>query len=153
MLAVASKGIIISFNAKIDAGAKKQAEAEGVEIRQYRIIYNLIEDVEKALKGMLAPVFKDVVDGHAEVRQVFKVSRQDNIAGCYVRDGAVARNSLVRVTRGSEVVAESDISSLRRFKDDVREVQSGYECGITLTSFDDFQEGDVLELYHRERAN
>jgi translation initiation factor IF-2 len=153
LLALASKGIIIGFNTRPEPGALRLAEIEGVEINLYSIIYGLVEDVEKALKGMHEPVFKDVVDGHAEVRQVFKVSRQGNIAGCYVRDGSVSRNSLVRVTRGSEVVAESDISNLRRFKDDVREVQSGYECGITLTSFDDFQEGDVLEFYHRERVS
>ena len=153
MLALASKGIVIGFNTRPEPGALRLAETEGVEINQYNIIYELVEDVEKALKGLHEPVFKDVVDGHAEVRQVFKISRQGNIAGCFVRDGTVTRNSLVRVMRGSEVVAESDISSLRRFKDDVREVQSGYECGITLTNFDDFQEGDVLEFYHRERSN
>ena len=153
LLALASKGIIIGFNTRPEPGALRQATIEGVDIHHYSIIYELVEDVEKALKGLHEPVFKDVVDGHAEVRQVFKVSRQGNIAGCYVRDGAVTRNSLVRVTRGGEVVAESDVSSLRRFKDDAREVQSGYECGITLVNFDDFQEGDVLEFYHRERAN
>jgi translation initiation factor IF-2 len=153
LLALASKGIIIGFNTRPEPGALRQATIEGVDIHHYSIIYELVEDVEKALKGLHEPVFKDVVDGHAEVRQVFKVSRQGNIAGCYVRDGAVTRNSLVRVTRGGEVVAESDVSSLRRFKDDAREVQSGYECGITLVNFDNFQEGDVLEFYHRERAN
>ncbi|HUS82888.1 MAG TPA: translation initiation factor IF-2 [Dehalococcoidia bacterium] len=153
MLALASKGIVIGFNTRPEPGALRLAEIERVEINHYNVIYQLVEDVEKALKGLHEPVFKDVVDGHAEVRQVFKVSRQGNIAGCFVRDGAVARNALARVMRGSEVVAESDISSLRRFKDDVREVQSGYECGITLANFDDFQEGDVLEFYHRERAN
>jgi translation initiation factor IF-2 len=153
LLALASKGIIIGFNTRPEPGALRLAEIEGVEINLYSIIYQLVEDVEKALKGLHEPVFKDVVDGHAEVRQVFKISRQGNVAGCYIRDGAVSRNSLVRVTRGSEIVAESDISSLRRFKDDVREVQAGYECGITLTNFDGFQEGDVLEFYHRERVS
>ena len=153
MLALASKGIIIGFNTRPEPGAMRLAEIEGVEINQYSIIYQLVEDVEKALKGLHEPVFRDVVDGHIEVRQVFKIGRQGNIAGCYVREGTVTRNSLVRVMRGSEVVAESDISSLRRFKDDVREVQAGYECGITVTNFDNFQEGDVLEFYHRERAN
>jgi translation initiation factor IF-2 len=126
---------------------------EGVEINHYNVIYELVEDVEKALKGLHEPVFKDVIDGHVEVRQVFKISRQGNIAGCFVRDGTVSRNSLARVVRNGEVIAEGAISSLRRFKDDVREVQAGYECGITLTGFDAFQEGDVLEFYHRERAN
>jgi translation initiation factor IF-2 len=153
LLALASKGIIIGFNTRPEPGATRLAEIEGVEINLYNIIYELVEDVEKALKGLHEPVFRDVVDGHIEVRQVFKISRQGNIAGCYVREGTVNRNSLVRVMRGSEVVAESEISSLRRFKDDVREVAAGYECGITLHNFDDFQEGDVLEFYHRERAN
>jgi len=153
LLALASKGIIIGFNTRPEPGALRLAEIEGVEINLYNIIYGLVEDVEKALKGLHEPVFKDVVDGHAEVRQVFKISRQGNVAGCYVRDGVVNRNSLVRVMRGSEAVAESDISSLRRFKDDVREVQAGYECGITLTHFDGFQEGDILEFYHRERSS
>ncbi len=153
LLALASKGIIIGFNTRPEPGAMRLAEIEGVEINLYNIIYQLVEDVEKALKGLHEPVFRDVVDGHIEVRQVFKISRQGNIAGCYVREGTVNRNSLIRVMRGSEVVAESEISSLHRFKDDVREVQAGYECGITLNNFDDFQEGDVLEFYHRERAN
>ena len=110
MLAVASKGIILGFNAKPDAGAKKLAETEKVEIRQYSIIYNLIEDVEKALKGMLEPVFVDVVDGHAEVRQIFKISRLGNIAGCYVLDGTLHRNDLVRVMRGGEMIADTRCS-------------------------------------------
>ena len=153
LLALASKGIIIGFNTRPEPGALRQAEVEGVDIHHYSIIYELVEDVEKALKGLHEPVFKDAVDGHVEVRQVFKISRQGNIAGCFVRDGTVTRSLLVRVTRSGEVIAESDISSLRRFKDDVREVQAGYECGITLTNFDAFQEGDVLEFYHRERVN
>jgi len=153
MLALASKGIIIGFNTREEPGALRQAEIEGVEINHYSVIYEVVNDVEKALKGMHEPVFKDVIDGHIEVRQVFKVSRLGNIAGCFVRDGTVTRNSLVRVTRGDEIVAETTISSLRRFKDDVREVQAGYECGVTLANFDAFQEGDVLEFYHRERAN
>ncbi len=153
MLALASKGIIIGFNTREEPGALRQAEIEGVEINHYNVIYEVVDDVEKALKGMHEPVFKDVIDGHIEVRQVFKVSRLGNIAGCFVRDGTVTRNSLVRVTRSGEVIAESTISGLKRFKDDVREVQAGYECGVTLTGFDAFQEGDVLEFYHRERAN
>jgi translation initiation factor IF-2 len=153
MLAVASKGIVIGFNTRIDPGAKKQADAAGVEIRQYRIIYNLIEDVEKALKGMLAPVFKDVVDGHAEVRQIFRISRRGNIAGCMVLDGTIHRNDLVRVQRNGQAIADTRCASLRRIQDDVREVATGYECGISLENFDDFQESDVLEFYHRERDN
>ena len=154
MLALASKGIIIGFNTRPEPGALRQAEIEGVEINYYSVIYELVEDVEKALKGLHEPVFKDVVDGHVEVRQIFKVSRQGNIAGCFVRDGTVNPQLARQGDRATaRSIAESEISSLRRFKDDVREVQAGYECGITLTNFDDFQEGDVLEFYHRERAN
>ncbi|HEY7268411.1 MAG TPA: translation initiation factor IF-2 [Dehalococcoidia bacterium] len=151
MLAVASKGIVISFNAKPDAGAKKLAEQDGVEIRQYRVIYNLIEDVEKALKGMLTPVFKDVTDGHAEVRQIFRISRRGNIAGCMVLDGTLHRSDLVRVEREGAQIADTKCESLRRFTEDVREVATGYECGISLEGFDDFKEGDRFEFYHKER--
>jgi translation initiation factor IF-2 len=151
MLAVASKGIVIGFNTRVDAGAKKLAETEKVEIRQYRVIYNLVEDIEKALKGMYEPVYVDVVDGHAEVRQIFKISRRGNFAGCYVLDGTIHRSGLVRVKRGDEVIAETRCDSLKRFQDDVREVNAGYECGVGLEGFDDFQEGDILEFYHRER--
>jgi translation initiation factor IF-2 len=151
MLAVASRGIVVGFNSKPDPGAKRLADTEHVEVRQYSIIYNLIEDVEKALKGMLAPVFVDVVTGHAEVRQVFKVSRFGNIAGCMVLDGTLHRNDLVRAKRGEEVLSETRCASLKRFQEDVREVQAGYECGITLENFDAFKESDILEFYHREQ--
>ena len=150
-LAVASKGIVIGFNARVDAGAKKQAETESVEIRQYKVIYNLIEDVEKALKGMLAPVFKDVIDGHAEVRQIFRISRRGNIAGCMVLDGTIHRSDLVRVMREGGAISDTKCASLRRVQDDVREIATGYECGISLEGFDDYKEGDILEFYHRER--
>ncbi|MGE0058435.1 MAG: translation initiation factor IF-2 [Dehalococcoidia bacterium] len=152
MLAVASKGIVIGFNSKPDAGAKKQAEQEHVEIRQYSIIYNLIEDIEKALKGMLEPVYGDVTDGHAEVRQIFKISRLGNIAGCQVLDGTIHRNDLVRVMRGGQMIAETKCESLKRFTDDVREVATGYECGIEL-EFDKILVGDIFEFYHKERIN
>jgi translation initiation factor IF-2 len=152
MLAVASKGIVIGFNSKPDAGAKKLAEQEHVEIRQYSIIYNLIEDVEKALKGMLEPVYGDVTDGHAEVRQIFKISRLGNIAGCFVLDGTIHRNDLVRVLRGGQMIAETKCETLRRFTDDVREVSAGYECGIQL-EFDRIQVEDIFEFYHKERIN
>jgi translation initiation factor IF-2 len=152
MLAVASKGIILGFNTKPDAGARKLAETERVDIRQYRVIYNLVEDIEKALRGMYEPVYNDVIDGHAEVRQVFK-SRRGNFAGSYVLDGTLHRSNLVRVKRGNEVLLETRCESLKRFQDDVREVATGYECGIGLEGFNDFQEGDILEFYHKERAN
>ncbi|HLF79824.1 MAG TPA: translation initiation factor IF-2 [Dehalococcoidia bacterium] len=153
MLAVASKGIVIGFNSKPEPGAKRLSEADKVEIRQYSIIYNLIDDVQKAVTGMLEPVFADVVDGHAEVRQIFRISRQGNIAGCYVLDGTLHRNDQVKVMRGGEQMADTRCAGLRRFQDDVREVQSGYECGIFLDSFDAIKENDILEFYHRERTN
>ena len=151
-LAVASHGIVFGFNTRPEQGARRLAAIEGVDVRHYSIIYELIEDVERALKGLREPTYQDVIDGHAEIRQIFKVTRTGNIAGCFVRDGVVRRNALVRVQRGSEVIGESDISALRWFKDDAREVQSGYECGISLVNFDDFKEGDVMEFYHRERV-
>jgi translation initiation factor IF-2 len=153
MLAVASKGVIIGFNSKPDPGAKRIAETESVDIRQYSIIYNLIEDVEKAINGMLEPVYADVTDGHAEVRQVFRISRRGNIAGCFVTDGTLHRNGLVKVIRGGEQIASVSCSGLKRFQDDVREVQNNFECGVSLDGFDDYQEGDVLEFYHKERTN
>jgi translation initiation factor IF-2 len=152
-LAVASKGIVIGFNTRVDAGAKRLAETEKIEIRQYGIIYQVIDDVQKALTGMMEPVYADVIDGHAEVRQIFRISRQGNIAGSYVLDGTLHRNDLVRVMRGGQQIADRRCGGLRRFQDDVREVQSGYECGISLDGFDGFQEGDVLEFYHKERVN
>ncbi len=150
MLAVASKAIIVGFASKPEPGARRLAETQGVDLRYYEVIYELVDDIEKALIGMLEPVYSDVVDGHAEVRQVFRVSRRGNVAGCYVKDGAVSRSSLVRVLRGEQALAETRLASLRRFTDDVRDVQAGYECGIVVEGFEDFQEGDVLEFYHRE---
>ena len=153
MLAVASKGIIIGFNSKPDSGAKKLAETEKVEIKQYSIIYNLIEDLEKAIQGMLEPVYADVVDGHAEVRQIFRISRQGNIAGSYVTDGTLHRNDLVKVIRNGQVIADVRCGTLKRFQDDVREVQNNFECGISLEGTNDVEVGDVLEFYHKERVN
>lgn len=153
MLAEASDGIIIAFNTRVDPSAKKRAEAVGVEIRSYSIIYQLLEDIEKALQGMLEPVYAPVVDGHAEVRQIFKSSRLGNIAGCFVTDGTLRRGSSVRVIRGKDEIARDKCSGLKRFQDDVREVQTGYECGVTLDEFDKFEEGDIIEFYHQERVN
>ena len=151
MLAIASKGIIIGFNTGVEPGAERLVAREGVDLRQYSIIYNVTEDVEKALKGMLDPTYVDVVTGHVEVRQVFQIRRRGAVAGCYVRDGAISRNDQVRVLRGEEQLADTKVESLRRFQEDVRDVQSGFECGVTVEDFHDFQEGDVLELYRRER--
>jgi translation initiation factor IF-2 len=153
MLAVASKGIIIGFNARPDTGAKKLAETEKVEIKQYSIIYNLIEDLGKAIQGMLEPVYADVVDGHAEVRQIFRISRQGNIAGSFVTDGAIHRNDLVKVIRNGHTIAEVRCGGLKRFQDDVREVQNNFECGISLDGTNDIEVGDIFEFYHKERVN
>jgi translation initiation factor IF-2 len=150
-LAIASKGIIIAFNAKVEPGAQRVVEQEGVDLRQYSVIYNVLEDVEKALLGMLDPTYKDVITGHVEVRQVFPIRRRGKVAGCFVQDGTITSGDLVRVLRDGQVIIETKISSLRRFQDDVREVQSGQECGIMVENFDDFQPADVLELYRRER--
>ena len=153
MLALASKGIVIGFNTRPEPGARRQADVEEVDIRHYNVIYELVEDVEKALKGLHEPVYKDVVEGHAEVRQIFKVGRQGSFAGSYVRDGTITRGALVRVVRAGAPITSTEVASLRRFKDDVREVQSGYECGIGLANFDAFEEGDILEFYRRERTS
>jgi len=152
MLAVASGGIVIGFNTRPEPGARRLADAEGLDMRLYSVIYTLVEDVERALKGLLEPVFKEVVVGHAEVRQVFQI-RRVKVAGCSVREGTVTRGDLVRVLRSEEPIGQSRVDSLRRFQDDVREVRAGFECGIGLEGFDDFQEGDVLELYRRERES
>ena len=150
MLAAASKAIIVGFHVKVDPGAKRLAERQGVDIRLYQIIYELIEDIEKAVKGLMKPVLVEVIDGHADVRATFKV-RGGKIAGCYVTDGTIRRNSLARVIRGGNVVHESRVSSLKRFQDDVREVGTNLECGIGVEKFDEFEEGDVIEAFHIEQ--
>ncbi len=149
MLATASRAIVIGFNVKVDPGAKRVAETERIDIRNYQIIYELIEDVEKAVKGLMQPVIVEVIDGHAEVRAVFRV-RGGRIAGCMVTDGAIRRNSLARVLRGGEMIHESRVSSLKRFQEDVREVANGLECGIGTERFEAFEEGDVIEAFHVE---
>jgi translation initiation factor IF-2 len=149
MLARASSGVIIGFNVRSEPGAVRIADAEGVDIRHYDIIYRLTEDIERALKGIMEPIIEEVVDGHAEVRAVFKV-RGGRVAGCMVTDGVIRRNSQVRVSRGGEVVRTSRVSSLRRFQEDVREVQAGMECGIGIEGFSDVKEGDVIEAFHTE---
>jgi len=151
MLASASNAIVIGFNVRPDSNARKVAEKNDVDIRLYRIIYEAIEDIKAAVSGMLKPEYKEVVQGQVEVRQVFKASKLGNIAGCYVTEGKVTRNSEVRVIRDGTVVHDSDsIASLKRFKDDVREVSGGYECGILLENFNDVREGDIIEAYIME---
>jgi len=153
MLAAASRAIVIGFNVEPDRAARNLAEAEGVDIRTYDLIYRVIEDVDKALKGLLEPVYHEVILGHAEVRAIFHVSRRGNVAGCYVTDGQVVRNGLARVKRGESVLYEGRVASLRRFTEDVTEVRSGYECGIGLEGFGDFEEGDVIEIYRMEQVS
>ena len=146
-LASASNAIIIGFNVRPDATAKSVAEQEGVDLRLYRVIYQAIEDVEAAMKGMLDPVFEEKVIGHAEVRQIFKASGVGNIAGSYVLDGIFQRNCKVRITREGEQIFEGALASLKRFKDDVKEVKAGYECGLVFEDFNDIKEEDKVEAY------
>jgi translation initiation factor IF-2 len=152
MLAAASNAMVVGFNVRPNAEARSQAEQEGVEIRTYRVIYQLTEDIEQALVGMLRPVETEETLGEAEVRQVFRASRIGRIAGCMVRSGVVRRGANVRIVRDGTIVYETTIDSLRRFQDDVREVQEGFECGIHLAGYDDVKEGDVLEVYEKRQV-
>ena len=150
MLANASNAIIVGFNVRPDPVAKEMADREDVEIRLYRIIYDAINEITDAMKGMLAPKYRDVDLGRAEVRLVYKISSVGTVAGCYVLDGKLARNAKIRVVRDGIVVAEDEMSSLKRFKDDAKEVAKGYECGVTLEKFADIKEGDIFEAYITE---
>ena len=147
MLANASNAIIVGFNVRPDPVAAQNAERDGVDIRCYRIIYDCIDEIQAAIKGMLAPKFREVQQGRAEVRQIVKISSVGNIAGCYVLSGKVTRNSKIRVVRDGIVITEDEISSLRRFKDDVKEVAQNFECGIGLAKFNDIKEGDIFEAF------
>jgi translation initiation factor IF-2 len=147
ILASASNAIIIGFNVRPDATAKEIADNEGVDLRLYRVIYNAIEDVEAAMKGMLDPIFEEKVLGHAEVRQTFKASGVGTIAGSYVLNGLFERNCKVRLTRDGIVIFDGPLASLKRFKDDVKEVKAGYECGFVFENFNDIKEGDQVEAY------
>ncbi len=151
LLALASRGIIIGFNTRPEPGAKQLAEAEEVDIRCYEVIYNLVDDVEKALKGMLEPTYVEVVEGHAEVRAIFPVAKRGKAAGVYVTDGKVSRGAQARIMRNGEVIFESSVASLKRFKDDVREVAAGFECGVGIEDFSEFEVGDIIEFYRREK--
>ena len=152
MLASASEAIIVGFNVRPDRNALDSAEKAGVDIRTHRIIYEIIDEVEAAMKGMLAPEFREVLLGHAEVRQTIKVPGVGIIAGCYVQDGKITRQSSIRIVRDGIVIFEDKISSLRRFKDDVKEVNSGYECGVGIEKFNDIREGDTLEAFVMEEV-
>jgi translation initiation factor IF-2 len=152
MLATASDAIIVGFNVHEDSAARRMADSEGVSIRLYNIIYRLTEDVEKALKGMLEPEEQENIIGHAEVRQVFRISKVGNIAGCRVLDGEIHRNAKMRVIRNGQAIYEGPVSSLKHLQDDVREVRAGFECGIGVKGFDDFEPGDLLECFTVEKV-
>ncbi|MBV8499500.1 MAG: translation initiation factor IF-2 [Candidatus Eremiobacteraeota bacterium] len=151
-LASASNGVLIGFNIRPDETARRLAENEGVDLRFYQVIYEIEDDLKKAMRGMLSPIEREVVLGRAEVRQVFKVSRVGTIVGCYVQSGKITRNAKARVIRDAAVVFDGEIESLRRFKDDVREVAEGFECGIQVAKFQDLKEGDVIEAYALEHV-
>jgi translation initiation factor IF-2 len=152
MLAAASDAIVIGFHVQMNPAAQKSELANQVDVRIYDVIYELIDDIDKALKGLLEPVFEDRTVGRAEVRATFRIPRRGVIAGCYVSEGEILRNALARVHRNGAVVHEGRIGSLKRFQEDVNEVKTGFECGIGLESFDDFQEGDVIEAYRKVRV-
>ena len=153
LLASASHAVIIGFNSRLEPGAKHLAEENQVDIRFYEVIYKLVEDVQKALTGLLEPKYEEVTEGHAEVRQLFKISKSEAVAGVMVTDGKVSRNSRGRIIRGGGVLFDGKIGSLRRFKEDVRDVAAGYECGVQMEGFSDFQIGDILEFYRMERVS
>ncbi len=153
MLAAASQAIIIGFQVDVDPAGRLMADSEGVDIRIYQLIYKLIEDVDKALKGLLEPTYVDVTIGEAKVRAVFHISRVGAVAGCYIQDGIARRDALARVWRGEEQVYVGRVSSLKRFQEDVREVRTGFECGVGLEGFNDFEEGDRIEFYVKERES
>jgi translation initiation factor IF-2 len=150
-LAAASKALIIGFNVKADGAAQREAQKEGVEIRYYDVIYKLTDDIQAALAGMLEPTYREVIDGHAEVLQTFP-TKKIVIAGCRITDGKITRSSHARVMRKGTKVFDGLIASLRRGKDDVREVASGYECGILLEDFNEFEIGDIIEAFSQERV-
>lgn len=152
MLASASEAIIVGFQVETDGAGQRRADSEGVEIRLYDIIYKLLEEIEQAVEGLLEPVYEDVVIGVAEVRQTFKIPKLGMIAGCYVREGEVRRNAQARVLRDHQVIHNGNVGSLKRFQEDVREVRTGFECGIGIEGFSDFQEGDIIQFTIRQRV-
>ena len=150
MLAASSGAIIVGFNVRPDAAARDGAVRQNVDMRMYRVIYDCIDEIEAAMKGMLAPKYREVVLGHAEVRQTYKVSSVGTVAGCYVQDGKIVRSCSVRVVRDGIVVHEGVLGSLQRFKDSVKEVAQNYECGMSIDKFNDIKEGDIFECYVME---
>ena len=150
LLASTANAIIIGFNVRPDAAAQASAQRAKVDVRMYRVIYDAINEIKAALKGMLAPKYQEVVMGHAEVRQTYKVSAIGTIAGCYVKDGKVTRDAQVRVLRDNVVLHQGVVGSLQRFKDSVKEVAAGYECGMSIERYNDIKEGDVFECFSME---
>jgi len=146
-LALASNAVIIGFNTRADATARKLVAAHGIDLRYYNIIYEAVDEVKSALSGMLAPEKKENILGLVEIRQVFKISKVGTVAGCYVLEGLIRRGSLIRVLRDNVVVHSGELDSLKRFKDDVREVKAGFECGLSVKNFDDLKVGDQVEAY------
>jgi translation initiation factor IF-2 len=146
-LALASKAVIIGFNTRADVAARKLAEHNGVDIRYYNIIYEAVDEVKAALSGMLAPDKKESQLGLIEVREVFKISKIGTVAGCYVLEGLIRRGAKIRVLRDNVVIHDGELDSLKRFKDDVREVKAGFECGLSVKGFNDIEKGDQLEAY------
>ena len=151
-LATVDKAVIIGFNVRPDRTATESAAQQGVDMRMYRVIYDAIEEMEQAMKGMLEPKFKEVVLGHAEVRQVFKITGAGAVAGCYVQDGKIQRNAEVRVVRDGIVFHEGHLNTLKRFKDDVKEVATSYECGMSIENYNDIKEGDIIECFVMEEV-
>jgi translation initiation factor IF-2 len=146
-LAMASRAVIIGFNTRADTTARKLIESAGMQVRYYNIIYDAVEDVKAALSGMLAPERKESILGLVQVRQVFRISKVGTVAGCYVLEGIVRRGARVRLLRDNVVVHEGELDSLKRFKDDVREVKAGFECGLSLKNYNDVQKGDHIEVF------
>ena len=151
MLAATSKAIIVGFNVRPDSAARDSIARNDVDVRMYRVIYDAINEIEAALKGMLDPKYREVVLGHAEVRQTYKVSSVGMVAGCYVQDGKLQRSSQVRIVRDGVVIHEGELASLQRFKDSVKEVQAGYECGLSVEKFNDIKVGDIVEAFAMEQ--
>ena len=153
LLASASQAVVLGFNVKVDTQAKRAATDEGVQVKTYKIIYDLIEDVQAALEGMLKPVYREVILGHATVRATFKLPRSGVVAGCYVNDGKVVRGAQARVQRGKQLIHTGEIDSLKHIKEDAREMAAGFECGILMDDFNDYQEGDVIEVFQTEQVS
>ena len=153
MLASASNAVIYGFNVRPSAMVRKKAEEEGIDIRLHNIIYKALEEMESAMKGMLAPVFEEVVIGQAEVRQTYKVSKVGTIAGCMVTDGCIRKDCGVRLIREGVVIYTGKLGSLKRFQNDAKEVQNGFECGMTIENFNDIKEGDIIEAYEDQQVD